>query len=285
VTRRTLLGRGLAGTGLALLLHGGYYAVQWYREDRIIDGRMLTQVTSVPPEQRLEHSLRVAFNIPPHKSPAPAPDYRLANPLLKVLGPPASRIYESGGHCGRRARLLIVLLGKQGIPARKIHLVNQNYARFGHASEYVHAVVEAKVQDRWIVLDPLYNIIYRRRDGSYATLEEIRADSQVFQRGLASADTTFSPYYPTLYTFGDYRKFLWSSIPGGRSVYDLVAGAIGPDRAREIPTPLMLETPYPTLVLISLSGALVALAGWVFLVVGPIRRRAPAPLPFPARTS
>lgn len=269
--------RGLLVAAVLLTGQGSYYAVKDYQEHRFVREVLVAPIEQLPPGKRLEQTLRVAFQIPPHKPPAPAPDYGLSNPALRVLGPPASLIQQNGGHCGRRSRLLIALLAEQAIPARKIHLINQDYHRFGHASEYVHSVVEAKIGDRWAVLDPLYNIIYRNSDGSYASLEDIRANPEVFRRGLASADTRFTPYYPTLYTYTQYRKFIWSSLPGGNLLYGILERLVSPDRAREIPTPAVLESPYAAMVLLSFSGALLSLVGW-FWLAGVDRRRSRAGL-------
>ena len=101
---------------------------------------------------------------------------------LKVQGlddPVSSRNYHfvdyiltHGGICGHRSLLLITALRTYGIPARKLLLVSADH------QFCTHVVVEARIDGKWRVLDPLFGYVFRRADGELATerSEERRTD-------------------------------------------------------------------------------------------------------------
>lgn len=141
----------LIALAAATLSQGVVYSVKEGQERTFLRHKLLPDANKEQNElEALGKSLAVAFDLPSHKSPQFDPGYGLVNPMYRLFGPPASTIAARGGHCGRRARLLIALLHSQGIRARKIFLINGNFAPYGHRNEYVHAVVEVQIGDEWI---------------------------------------------------------------------------------------------------------------------------------------
>jgi hypothetical protein len=262
----------LGGFALLLFGHGTYFLVGHLAALGYLKEEVMPRVDGQSEAEILESALFVAFDIPPHRDAGNAPDYGIQHPILRVLGPSADLIHMKGGHCGRRARLLMAILEQYDIPARKVHLINDRFAEFNHNHHYVHAVVEARIDGEWVVADPLYNIIYRTPQGALASLRDIQQDRErVFLATIASADTLYSPYFAELYTFDQYRKFIWNSFPGGEQLYELMENVIGPERARELPGPAVIEKP-----LLAVAGASYAAASVLFfgaLLSGGVSRR------------
>lgn len=252
----------LAGFALLLLGHGTYFLVGHLAALTYLKEEVMPRVVGPSQEDILESALFVAFSIPPHRGAGNAPDYGIRHPILRVLGPSADVIHMKGGHCGRRARLLMAILEQYDIPARKVHLINDRFAEFSHSHRYVHAVVEARIDGKWVVADPLYNIIYRTAQGDLASLQEIQGDrKRVFFAIIAEADTLYSPYYAELYTFDRYRKFIWNSFPGGEQLYEWLEKVIGLERARELSGPAVIEKPLLAIAVASYAVASVLLFG------------------------
>ena len=260
------LAASLAVIALALLGHGVYFLGEHRAERQYLQSQISEFPEGADNQAFLKFALGKSFDIPPHRSPDSAPDYNIRHPLMSALGPSASMIHQHGGHCGRRSRLLVALLNEQGLSARKVHLINDSFLDFGHAHHYVHAVVEVEMDGQWVVLDPLYNIAFQNPSGQLASLHDIRNDPEnIFWPTVREADTQFSPYYEELYQYGQYRKFIWNSFPGGERVYELLVVMIGADRARDIPTPAWIENPLRTIAAMSLTGALIFAFGAIAL--------------------
>jgi len=74
-----------------------------------------------------------------------------------------------GGACGTHSHVLAKLLKQSNIPVR--------IAQMKCGKDYgCHIVVEAKLSDKFVVLDPLYNLTFRNRAGQLAGFSEISND-------------------------------------------------------------------------------------------------------------
>lgn len=150
---------------------------------------------------------------------------------------------------------MISILALKDIPAHKVHLINSRYEEFNHSHKYVHAVTEAKIDGRWVVADPLYNVVFRKASGEPASIEDIRRNDAIFTKGIAKADTRYASYHAELYTYDEYRKFIWNSIPGGEVLYGWLEGLLGENTARQLSWPTIVEQPLRTIAITSYIGA------------------------------
>lgn len=233
------------------LIHGIFYTVLNSKENTFLNTNYLSKVNATNNEDLLMSLLSLSFQLPDHKRPGDPPNYSLVNPISRILGPSAKNIAINGGHCGRRARLLIALLHEKSIDARKVHLINKNYKQYDHSHEYVHAVVEANINGKWVIADPLYNIVYINESGQLAGLDEIQASPKIFNEGILRADEKYVEYFIDLYTYDEYRKFYWNSLPLGDTIYLFLAEKLDPLQANNLYTPYILEKPYLFLALLS----------------------------------
>jgi len=113
------------------------------------------------------------------------------------------------GPCGSRSRVLAALLESRDIPVRLTAL---------HVGERaVHTVVEAKCSQKWVILDPTYNLFFRSMSGELMSKEEIKAHPEIFWKTADKKQGTGVPYhteYPTdTYTFEEVYPFNWEAIP------------------------------------------------------------------------
>jgi hypothetical protein len=90
--------------------------------------------------------------------------------------------------CGTATNAFINLMDSDGLPARRLLLLDENRLT-------KHATAEVLVNGRWIVVDAAYRVVLRGSDGKLLTREEL-ADPAVF-----SAATRGIPRYDPSYTF------------------------------------------------------------------------------------
>jgi Transglutaminase-like superfamily len=255
-----LIYRTIKGTFISLFIlffiQALFYNFQYHRENSYLNQQYLQNINHKQEEITLLSLLNISFNLPSHVEAGKPIDYNIQNPFLKILGPPSIEIIQKGGHCGRRSRLLINLLQLKGIKAHKVHLINHDYRKYGHNQEYVHAVVEAYVSGSWVIADPLYNIVFFDDKNNLADLHEIQTNQDIFRKGISRADTYFLEYLDGLYTYNEYRKFIWSALPFGNTLYEFLIKFIDKSKVDNITTPFILEKPYLLLSICSYSAAL-----------------------------
>jgi hypothetical protein len=250
--------------------HAAWYARDAAREAQTIRGQLLTRIpANVTPRERIVETMHLAFQLPPHRGVDV--DYGLKHPLMKLLRPSALKVYEHGGHCAKRTRLLTILLEEQGIPAHKLFLYNERGLELLNdpPRAWVHVAVEAQLDDRWVLVDPLFDVVFEKPDGDLATAENLRENPDILRAGRARADERYDIWEDSLYTYQDVRRFPWFMIPVvGELKHDVLAKLLGHDRADWIVTPLWMEEPQTAIVILSLVGM-----GLVGLTFVPWRRR------------
>lgn len=206
-----------------------------------------------------------------HRRAGPETTLRMGglDPLIPWLKASPVDVDRIGGHCGNLTRLTVSLLHLGGVDARKLHLYNP--ADAAALVPYVHAVVEADVGGRYVVVDPLYNIVYRNASGDLATLADLQSDLELV------ASQVPARYPLELYNFDDPRGIRWTIVPLGESVRSFLSDAFGDELVDGLHYPYVLERPYLVLALLySVLGS----AGIAFFCVG--RRRcslAPSSVP------
>jgi hypothetical protein len=122
-------------------------------------------------------------------------------------------LLEGPSACGSFSIALARALLTAGIRTRIAQMYA--YGRWGG-----HIFVEAKIDGRWIVLDPASDFAFRRRDGMLATVQEVRAQWEDYRRQLPSD-------YRTGFRFEAVRYTDWDRIPGSSMVKPLAARIFG----------------------------------------------------------
>jgi len=145
--------------------------------------------------------------------------------------PSARDVVKYGGHhtgsCGSYSRVVVALLSQVDIPARVMILRDEN-------DRSLHAVVNARIDGRWRVADPLYGIVFTKPDGGLATADDLRKDRDLF---LANANR--NPSYPIdVFTYDNFALMNWRKIPVVLpAVREVLAAAIGEQRTASIARP------------------------------------------------
>lgn len=115
------------------------------------------------------------------------------------LGPPLHRKLIEGGACGDFSSVLARLLHFSGLEARIAHM------RVGDVWGG-HIVVTARVDGRWVALDPLFDLAFRDGAGRLASLGDLRTD---WPRYAAQTPPRYRPDY-------DYQALRftnWERVP------------------------------------------------------------------------
>lgn len=117
---------------------------------------------------------------------------------LKVFN--ASRtILTFGGACGDYVHVLGRALKAADINIQVVQMkVGDIYGG--------HIIAEVLINDRWVILDPIYNLYFRNPDGSLATFSEISGNWQYFQKQVPS---NYNPEY----AYEGMRRTNWGKIP------------------------------------------------------------------------
>lgn len=116
-----------------------------------------------------------------------------------LLEPSAIDMMTGRGACGTYSKILARLLRCYDYPVR----IGQMKARgrFG-----AHIIVEVRIGDRWVVTDPLYDLVFRRPDSSLASYTDLHERWSMF-----AAQTP--PGYDSSYRYEDMRYTNWHKIP------------------------------------------------------------------------
>jgi hypothetical protein len=104
-----------------------------------------------------------------------------------------------GGACGTHSHVLAKLLKQSGISVR--------IAQMKCGKKYgCHIVVEAKISNKFVVLDPLYNLSFRNTNGQLASFSEISQDWDFYKKQVPEDYEMKMKYEGVRYTN-------WDKIP------------------------------------------------------------------------
>ena len=136
--------------------------------------------------------------------------------------PPHLAILMSGeGACGSYSAVLARLLDYCGYTVR----IGQMKVRGKYGG---HIIVEAKVGARWVVLDPFYDLAFRRPDSSLAGFDDLR-------KGWSAFCSQAPPGYDTIYRYEAIPYTNWEKIPVRMPVLRKIMGfTMGERRTAEI---------------------------------------------------
>ena len=108
-------------------------------------------------------------------------------------------LLDGRGNCGSYSFVLAKLLKRSGIKTRIGQLKCDN----GWAC---HIIVEAKINDKWIVLDPLFNIIFKDQNNQMVGFKDLKGNFDNFKSQVPKN-------YPDEYDYDDIRYTNWDKIP------------------------------------------------------------------------
>jgi hypothetical protein len=154
--------------------------------------------------------------------------------------------------CGTAANAFVNLAQSGGLRARRLLLLDENRLS-------KHVVVEALVDNRWIVVDPAFHSILRLTTGRPATREELR-NPEVFR-----AATQGIPNYPSLYSYESTVHVRLSRIPVIGKYLRQVFNFVWPSWEESINWTLLLERQSFAMLTISILLLCFAVALRLFL--------------------
>lgn len=92
--------------------------------------------------------------------------------LLPLLGATPIQVLHEGGDCADKSRLLSAMLAQLHIPSTLAMLYKCEECPPGHT------IVEAKYEDGWMVVDPVYNITFPNGKGGFCGIKELETNPQ-----------------------------------------------------------------------------------------------------------
>lgn len=131
-----------------------------------------------------------------------------------IFHPSTVDLMTGNGACGSYAIVLARILKSNDMQV-KIGQMKVNGVYGGHM------FIETKTEDGWVVLDPTYNLAFKKADGSLSSISELNKNWEQYKKQLP-AD------YPAEYNYKSVRYTNWNKIPGVtttiKSVLDVVIG-------------------------------------------------------------
>jgi hypothetical protein len=125
------------------------------------------------------------------------------------------------GACGSYSEVLARILQTYHLPVR----IAQMKAGGVYAA---HNVVETMVRQRWVVLDPTFNVCFVRPDGALASFADVSKDWGYYSRQVPHD-------YNPVYRYEDVRYSNWTKIPVFLpALKSLLNAVIGRERANGI---------------------------------------------------
>lgn len=136
----------------------------------------------------------------------------LTSPILRFA-------VTKDGACGGNSLVLAQILDGMGYSVRPAQMkVGGQYGG--------HIVLEVKVNGKWAVLDPIYNLCFKSPDGSLASFDDVQHNWNYY-----SAQTP--PDYRPEYRYEGVRYTNWNKVPLlGSSAKFMVTLFIGKERAK-----------------------------------------------------
>lgn len=116
------------------------------------------------------------------------------------------------GSCGSFTVVLASFFKYANIPFR----IAQMTCRKKHFG--CHIVLEAYIHQKWIFMDPLFNLVLKTPQGNLASYAEIQKNWGFYKKQIMKRQSTYSPkhrlYYDTsVFDFSGVRYTNWNKIP------------------------------------------------------------------------
>lgn len=173
--------------------------------------------------------------------------------LWPKLDATPTQIYQRGGDCEDKSKLLMVMLAEVGIDSTMAML------RPCRTCMPTHVVVAAESESGLIAADPVYNIMFPKPGGGYYTVQEMRADPSILPSRIAALTAEQGPgskvsrYKLDIEGYDHVTSFNWDKNTALKATADmLTAMGIDPDL---VDRPTFLDDPYLFFLVASGFGA------------------------------
>ncbi|MGE5108636.1 MAG: transglutaminase domain-containing protein [Sphingobacteriales bacterium] len=138
-----------------------------------------------------------------------------------ILHPSTVDLMTGNGACGSYSIVLARILKSNDMKVR-IGQMKVNGAYGGHM------FVETKTEDGWIVLDPTFNMYFKKANGQPASFADLNSNWSYYKAQLP-------PGYNPEYSYEDVRYTNWNKIPGvTTSIKSILNFVIGKENADNI---------------------------------------------------
>jgi len=117
------------------------------------------------------------------------------------------QLHEGYAACGSFSHVLARALQVAGFEVRMGQMLAGN-----EGGGAIHVIVEAKVDGRWVVLDPIFDLAFFRDDGRLATVADLRRNWSHYRRQLPR---NYSPSYD----YSGMRHTHWDLIPAFATIW------------------------------------------------------------------
>jgi hypothetical protein len=116
-----------------------------------------------------------------------------------IFHPTTIDLMTNNGACGSYVTVLSRILKSNNIHVRIGQMkVNGNFGG--------HMIVEARVDGKWVVLDPTYSLYFTNADGSWASFKQLQSNWNYYKSQVPAN-------YNMDYSFEDIRYTNWNKIP------------------------------------------------------------------------
>ncbi len=218
-----------------------HFAVARDRANRVFDRIVASETTSSMSEEEvtltLLHKLHsIMWTTKPMFAPRDDPDGNDSwrSPTDSWVTDVVDLLATGEGGCGSFSLVVGKALDRAGIDFRILQMTCQQN------TPGCHILLEAKIDGRWAVLDPLFDLSFRKPDGKLASFAEVSRDWDQFRQQVPESRRTAPPtserYYDTaMYDYSDVRGTNWNKVPVLMpAVRRLLVWVIGEERTKYI---------------------------------------------------
>jgi hypothetical protein len=119
--------------------------------------------------------------------------------ISSYIHPLSSDLVTADGACGSYAAVLCQLLLALDFKARLLQME-------GSDGKVCHIILEVLSSKGWVVLDPLYDLYFIRKDGNFASFQDVSCDWSWYKRQAPAG-------YNPAYSYSSARYTNWEKIP------------------------------------------------------------------------
>ena len=172
-----------------------------------------------------------------------------------IFHPITVDLITGNGACGSASKILARILKANNYQVRFAQMITDN--SWGR-----HIIIEVKKNDKWIVLDPLFNIYFKDSLGNFASFNDVHKNFEYYKKQLPNN-------YPMEYNYAGVIYTNWNKIkligPATKSILNVV---IGKQKADEISLRSYALRPYYLCYLLCVAILIVLLGLFGFKLKG-----------------